>query len=361
MSKLYSFVSGKFGISRRQFIKYGSIGVGTGMLTACVNGKKTSTASSASNSRSDGRLDKVTFSIHWVAEAEYGGFYQAVATGIYKDHGLDVTIKPGGPRGNYTLLLMGGSVDLIMGHTGDAIGALRDGVPMITVAAIFQKDPQVLITHPGTGNDSLEKLKGKQILVGSGGEATYWPFLKAKYGFTDNQKRPYNFDVKPFINDKNIIQQGLLTAEPFEIKKKGGFDPVVLLLADYGYNAYAFTIETTKKLVETNSDLVQRFVDASIKGWYSYLEEPVPGNNLIKKDNPDITDEQLSFSLQKLKENTIITGGDAQQMGIGAMSQERWQSFFDNLVKTGVFDANINYKEAFTLQFVNKGVGYYKS
>ncbi|NMG06484.1 ABC transporter substrate-binding protein [Brasilonema sp. UFV-L1] len=348
-------------MNRRKFIKYSSMSVGTGMLVACTNNNKQSTVTSASNSKTNTNLDKVTFSIHWVAEAEYGGFYQAVATGIYRDHGLDVIIKPGGPRGNYTLLLMGGSVDLIMGHSGDAIGAIRDGVPMITVAAIFQKDPQVLITHPGKGYDSIEKLKGKPILVGSGGEATYWPFLKAKYGFTDDQKRPYNFNVQPFLKDKNIIQQGLLTAEPFEIKKKGGFDPVVLLLADYGYNAYSFTIETTKKLVETNPDLVQRFVDASIKGWYSYLEEPIPGNNLIKKDNPDMTDEQLSFTLKKLKENVIITGGDAQQLGIGAMSHERWQLLFDNLVKTGVYDANLNYKDAFTLQFVNKGVEYYKS
>ncbi|MEH2132898.1 MAG: ABC transporter substrate-binding protein [Nostoc sp.] len=361
MSQLDDSGNGICGINRRKFIKYSSIAVSTGMLAACTNDSKTSPVTSVSNSTSDSKLDKITFSIHWVAEAEYGGFYQALATGIYKDHGLDVTIKPGGPRGNYTLLLMGGSVDLIMGHAGDAIGASRDNVPIVTVAAIFQKDPQVLITHPGTGNDSLEKLKGKQILVGSGGEATYWPFLKAKYGFTDDQKRPYNFDVQPFLKDKNIIQQGLLTAEPFEIKKKGGVEPQVILLADYGYNAYAFTIETTKKLVERNPDLVQRFVDASIKGWYSYLDEPIPGNTLIKKDNPDITDEQLNFSLEKLKENAIITGGDAQQLGIGAMKEERWKSFFDNLVRTGVFDANTNYKDAFTLQFVNKGVSYYKT
>ncbi|MBH8562982.1 ABC transporter substrate-binding protein [Nostoc sp. CENA67] len=361
LSHLYDSRKRIYGINRRKFLQYSSLALGTGILAACTNENKISTVTPASDFRSNGKLDKVIFSIHWVAEAEYGGFYQAVATGIYRDHGLDVTIKPGGPRGNYTLLLMGGSVDLIMGHSGDAISALKDGVPMITVAATFQKDPQVLIAHPGTGNDSLEKLKGKPILVGSGGEATYWPFLKAKYGFTDDQKRPYNFDVQPFLKDKNIIQQGLLTAEPFEIKKKGGFEPVSILLADYGYNAYGFTIETTKKLVERNPDLVQRFVDASIKGWYSYLEDPVPGNNLIKKDNPDMTDEQLNFSLEKLKQNAVITGGEAQQLGIGAMTEERWRSFYDNLVKAGVVEGNINYKDAFTLQFVNKGVNYYKS
>jgi NitT/TauT family transport system substrate-binding protein len=349
-------------MNRRQFIKYGSITVGTSFFTACKNNSRPSASSAfTSNSKKTGKLDKVTISLSWVAEAEYGGFYQAVATGIYKDHGLDVTVKPGGPRGNNNLLLMGGATDLNLGNGVDAIAAVKDGIPKVTVASIFQKDPQVLIAHPGSGNDSLEKLKGKPILVGSSADASYWPFLKGKYGFTDDQKRPYNFDIQPFLKDKKLIQQGIITSEPFDIKKKGGFDPVVFLLADFGYDSYNFTIETTKKLVEKNPDLVQRFVDASIKGWYSYIEEPIPGNNLIKKDNPDMTDELLSFSLQKMKESVLITGGDAQQLGIGAMKEERWKTFFDQLVNAGIYSSNINYKDAFTLQFINKGVGYYKS
>lgn len=336
------------GISRRQFIKYSSIAIGTGTLTACVSKFKS-------------RLDRVIFNLSWVAEAEYGGFYQARATGIYKDYGLDVTIKQGSPRGNYNLLLIGGAVDLTMSHCGEALNAAKDAVPKVTVAAIFQRDPQVLIAHPGTGNDSIDKLKGKSILVAGAADANYWPFLKAKYGFTDDQKHPYNFDVQPFLKDKNIIQQGIITAEPFEIKKKGGFDPVVMLLADYGYNPYNFTVETTHKLVDKNPDLIQRFVDASIKGWYSYLEEPIPGNKLIKIDNPLMTDEQISFSIQKMKESNLVLGGDAQQLGIGAMTEERWKSFFNDMVQAGVFDKDLNYKDAFTLQFVNKGVNYYTS
>jgi NitT/TauT family transport system substrate-binding protein len=349
------------GMSRRHFIKYGALALGTGILTSCINRNKTTSNNYASSSQTKNGLDKVTFSLSWVAEAEYGGFYQAVATGMYRDYGLDVTIKPGGPRGNYTLLLIGGAVDLTMAHSGEAINSAKDNVPKVTVAAIFQRDPQVLIAHPGTGNDSLEKLKGKPIYVGAAADANYWPFLKAKYGFSDAQKRPYNFDIQPFLKDKNIIQQGIVTSEPFDIKKKGGFEPVVMLLADYGYNPYNFTIETTRKLVEKNPDLVQRFVDASIKGWYSYLDEPIPGNNLIKKDNPDMTDDLIAFSLNKMKENNLVLGGDAQQLGIGAMTDERWQSFFNNMVQAGVFDASVNYKDSYTLKFVNKGATFYKS
>jgi NitT/TauT family transport system substrate-binding protein len=348
-------------MNRRQFLKYSSMTVGTGTLAACTDGAKVTSTNSASNPKTKGGLDRVVFSLSWVAEAEYGGFYQAVATGIYRDHGLDVTIKQGGPRGNYNLLLMGGAIDLTMAHSGEAINAARDSVPKVTVAAIFQRDPQVLIAHPGTGNDSLEKLKGKPILVAAAADANYWPFLKAKYGFVDSQKRPYNFDIQPFLKDKTIIQQGIITSEPFEAKKKGGFDPVVMLLADYGYNPYNFTIETTTKLVGKNPDLVQRFVDASIKGWYSYLTDPVPGNNLIKQANTSMTDEQISFSIQKMKDSGLILGGDAQQLGIGAMTDERWGAFFNNMVQAGVFDNSVKYKDAYSLKFVNKGTSYYKA
>jgi NitT/TauT family transport system substrate-binding protein len=254
---------------------------------------------------------------------------------------------------------MGGVVDFTMGGAVDAIKAVEQGIPKITIASIFQKEIQVLLTHPGVGNDSFEQLKGKPIYLSAG--VHYWPFIKAKYGLSDDQKRPYNFNVSPFLVDKNSAQQGLLTSEPYTIEKEGGFKPNILLLADAGYNPYAFTIETTKKLVETNPDLVQRFVDASIKGWYSYLENPQQGNELIKKENPEMTDDLIDYGLNKLKAYEVIISGDAKTLGIGAMTDQRWESLFQDLAAVGVFDAKTDYKQAYTLQFVNKGVDYYKN
>jgi len=298
-------------IKRRQFIKLSSLALGSSLFTAC-----TQSNSPSSSSESTEKLDKIKFLLSWKAEAEYGGFYQALATGIYRQHGLDVTIQPGSPQTNTTQLLMGGVIDFTIGGGIDAIKAVQEGIPKITVAAIFQKEIQVLLTHPGVGNDSFEQLKGKPIYLTIG--AYYWQILKTKYGLSDDQKRPYNFNVSPFLVDKNSAQQGLLTSEPYTIEKEGGFKPNILLLADAGYNPYAFTIETTKKLVETNPDLVQRFVDASIKGWYSYLENPQPANELIKKDNPEMTDDLIDYGLNKLKEYEVIISGDAKTLGIGA-------------------------------------------
>ncbi len=351
-------------INRRKFIRYGSLTLGSTIFAACTNSNNQAPSNSASpaptSSTTSGKLDKVTYGTNWFAQGEHGGFYQAVATGIYKEHGLDVTIKMGGPQVNGTQLLMGGAVDFFMGYGSDAIKAVEQGIPKITVASMFQKDPQVLIAHPGV--KSLEELKGKPILVSAAANNTYWPFLKAKYGFTDDQKRPYNFNPGPFLADKNAAQQGYLTSEPLKIEKQGKFKPVVLLLADNGYSPYSTTIETKKELVDKNPDLVQRFVDASIKGWYSYLEgDPAPANELIKKDNPEMTDEQLAYSIENLKKYGIIISGEAQTKGIGAMTSDRWKTFFDTMAEQEVFKKDTDYTQAFTLQFVNKGVQAYKS
>lgn len=346
-------------LNRRKFIKYSAIALGTSLATACSNTSSSSPAStSASTSSSSSSLDKVSYGTNWFAQAEHGGFYQAVATGIYKEHGLDVTIKMGGPQINGTQLLMGGAVDFFMGYGADAIFAIQEGIPKITVAAIFQKDPQVLLAHPNIGVDSLEDLKGKPIFVSQGSNNTFWPFLKAKYGFTDDQKRPYNFNPGPFLADKNVAQQGYLSSEPYKLRKQG-VDPVVLLLADFGYSPYSTTIETRREIVEQKPDLVQRFVDASIKGWYSYFEDPAPANALIKKDNPEMTDDLLAYGLEKTKEYGTIISGDAETKGIGAMTDERWKTFYDLMAQAGIFKTGLDYQKAYSLQFVNKGVAYY--
>ncbi len=357
-------------LNRRQFLQYGSLALGSGVLAACGTGTtSTSTASptaspktspGASPAVSPTSLDKITYGTNWFAQAEHGGFYQAVATGIYKEHGLDVTIKMGGPQVNGTQLLMGNAIDFFMGYGSDAIRAVEEGIPKITVASMFQKDPQILLVHPDQGVKTIADLKGKPVLVSAAANSTFWPWLKAKYGFTDEQKRPYNFTMGPFLADKTMAQQGYLSSEPLKIEKEGGFKPVVLLMADGGWTPYSTTIETRKEIVDTKPDLVQRFVDASIKGWYSYFENPTPGNELIKKDNPQMSDDQLAYGVTKMKEYGIVVSGDAEKQGIGSMSDQRWKTFFDDMASAGVYKVGTKYQDAYTLKFVNKGADYYK-
>jgi NitT/TauT family transport system substrate-binding protein len=302
--------------------------------------------------------ESVTFGTDWKAEAEHGGYYQAIAAGIYKRYGLEVTLRPGGPQVNHAQLLAAGVLDFnIASNSFVSLNFVRENIPMVAVAAIFQKDPSVLIAHPGEGEDSLAALKGKPIMIGSDTRVTSWQFLKQKFGYTDDQIRPYTFSVAPFLADPKAIQQGYLTSEPFTIEKEG-VQPVVLLLADAGYSGYGGLIETSAKLATEKPDLVQRFVDASIEGWYSYLHgDPAPGNALIKQDNPEMTDALLAYGIGKMKEYGVVDGGDAKASGIGAMTEARWRDFFDTMVKAGLYPADTEFEKAFALRFVNKKVG----
>jgi NitT/TauT family transport system substrate-binding protein len=304
-------------------------------------------------------LDHVTFGTDWRAEAEHGGYYQAIATGIYKKYGLEVTLRQGGPQVNHTQLLAAGRLDFDE-EPNSFIGLnfAKEGIPMVAVAAFFQKDPSVLIAHPGVGNDSLAALKGKPIMIATDTRFGSWLFLKAKFGYTDSQIRPYNFNMAPFLADKNAVQQGYLTSEPYLIEHQGGFKPVVMLLADAGYSSYGSIIETSQKLVEQKPDLVQRFVNASIEGWYSYLYgDPAPANALIKHDNPEQTDDLLAFARDKMNANGVVDSGDSKRDGIGVMTDTRWRDFFEVMAKQGLYPATLDWKKAYTSRFIGHRVG----
>jgi NitT/TauT family transport system substrate-binding protein len=269
-----------------------------------------------------------------------------------------VNLRPGGPQVNHAQLLAAGVLDFnIASNSFVPLNFARENIPMVAVAAIFQKDPSVLIAHPGQGADSLAALKGRPIMIGSDTRVTSWQFLKQKFGYTDDQIRPYTFSVAPFLVDPKAIQQGYLTSEPFIIEKEG-VQAVVLLLADTGYSSYAGLIETSAKLAKEKPDLVLRFIDASIEGWYSYLHgDAAPGNALIKKDNPEMTDALLAYGIDKMKQYGIVDSGDAKANGIGAMTEARWKDFFGSMAKAGLYPAELDWQKAYTLQFVNKKVG----
>lgn len=293
--------------------------------------------------------DKVTFLTSWFAQAEHGGFYQGVATGLYRKHGLDVTIKMGGPQVNALQLLAAGQTDFMMGYDIQAIKAIEQGIPIVTVGTSFQFDLQGMLAHEDV--PALGGLKGKTILVATSGRATWWPWLKAKYGYSDEQTKPYTFNLQPFFADKTIAQQGYLSSEPFKAAQEG-MKSKFFLFADDGYPPYGTTIVTMQKMVKEKPDVVARFVRASAEGWKSYLDDPAAANELIKKDNPNMKDDQLAYAVAKLKEHRLVTGGDASRLGIGVITDERWKRTFEFMVQSGLTKPDVDYKQAYTTQFV---------
>jgi NitT/TauT family transport system substrate-binding protein len=322
----------------------------TGAFAACLGG----------SALAQQQPTEVTFGTNWIAQGEHGGYYQAVADGTYEKYGLKVTIVPGGPRASNRMLMTVGKLDFYMGGSMiQAFSAVEKDIPTVVVAAHFQKEPQVLLSHPGQGLDTFADLKkSNDILLSKDGVATFFQWMKAEYGFKDEQVKPYGFNPAPFIANKASVQQGYVTSEPLTIEKAAGFKPNVFLLADHGFSTYSTTVETRREVVEKNPDLVQRFVDASTIGWHNYLYgDNTTAKELIKRDNPEMTDELLAYSHAKMREHGIVDSGDTTSLGIGAMTDARMKDFFDKMVKAGLFKADLDYRQAYTLRFVNKGVG----
>jgi NitT/TauT family transport system substrate-binding protein len=293
--------------------------------------------------------DRIVFATDWLAQAEHGGFYQALAEGTYRKHNLDVQIRMGGPQVNGLQLLAAGQLDVAMGDALQALSAVEQGVPVVAIAATFQKNPTVIIAHPGVAR--IEDLKGKPIAIGAAANTTFWPWLKQRYGFTDDQKRPYGFSVQPFLVDPALSQQGFATSEPFSIEK-AGVRPVVFLLADLGFPPYSEVLIVTRDSLAKRGDALARFVRASAEGWKSYLANPAPGNALIKKDNPQMSDELLAFGWRKMKEHAIVDGDEARTQGLLTMTAARWTRTVEFLRTAGLAKPNVDYAKAWSLEVV---------
>lgn len=300
----------------------------------------------------------VSFGTNWLAQAEHGGFYQSVADGTYEECGLNVTIVPGGPQVNNRALLLAGRIDYHMG--GDllqAFNAAKENIPVVAVAATFQKHPQVIIAHPGKA-ESFEDLKNLELLIGDNGYQSYYQWMIAQYGFTEEQRKPYTFNPAPFLADTEVGMQGFLSSEPYLIEKEAGFTPDVFLIADAGYSTYATIIETMADTIENKPEEVECFVNGSILGWYNFLYgDNSTARELILAANPEMTNDKIDFAIQKMLDNGIVNSGDAEEAGIGVITDAKVEDFYNKMVEAGVIDAELDYASTYTTQFIGKGLG----
>ena len=304
---------------------------------------------------------RIVFVTDWKAQAEHGGFYEALALGLYRQRGLDVVIREGGPSVNVPQLIAGGAADFGIGSNSlTAFNLVKQGVPVRAVMAVFQKDPAILMSHPRPDVKRLADMKGKPIMLGDAATVTMWPWLKAKYGFSDSQIRKYTFNLQPFLIDKNAIQEGYLTSEPFSVEGAAHFKPQVFLLADNGYSGYGNLVLVPQSWIDKKRAAVQAFYDATRDGWNSYLHgDPRPANALIKRDNPDMTDDVIAQSIAKMKSYGLVDSGDAKAFGIGAMTGPRWKNFFATMSAQGVYPGTLDYRKAYDLDFMRGAPQYF--
>lgn len=297
--------------------------------------------------------EKIRFGLSWLPEAEHCGFFQAKAVGLYDKAGLDVEIVPGGPATNNPLLLAAGKLDLAMGSSFTTLNMQNAGADGVTVAAFFQKDPQTLVAHADEGVSTLGDLKGRPIMIAKFSVQEFWQFLKQKYGFSDDQLRPYTYDPAPFLADPKAVQQGYVTEDAMLLGAHLPKPPVILLLADYGYDNYATTVYGMRPWIEAHADAVKKFLAATAEGYKQCDSGEAPeGMKLMLKMNPDHSEALYHFKLKEMRRRKMVTGGDAEKLGIGAMTNARWKDFFDTMANAGVYPKTLDYTKAYTLKFV---------
>ena len=310
-------------------------------------------ASPADAATTAGVATPIRFVTDWKAQAEHGGFYQALAEGLYAQRGLDVKIIQGGPDVNVPQLLAGGAADFGMGSNSFiSLNMVKQNIPIRAVMAIFQKDPQVLISHPRRDLNSIADMRGKPVLISAASMSAFWPWLRAKFGFQDSQIRKYTYNLAPFIVDPNAIQEGYLTSEPFTVEQQAHFKPKVFLLADYGYPGYANMVLVPQKWIDTNRKAVQLFVDATRRGWERYLADPRAGNALIKRENRDMTDAILKQAIENMKAHEMVVSGDGKAFGLGSMTEAQWKRFYDTMASEGLYPRGLDFRKAYDLSFV---------
>lgn len=299
--------------------------------------------------------EKIRFGLNWLPEGEHCGFFQAKATGLYEKAGLDVELKPGGPDVNTPLLVAVGQLDLALGTSYTTLNMVAEGIPAATVASFFQKDPQTLVAHPDQGISTLADVKGRPVMISSSARQEFWQFLKLKFGFSDSQLRPYTYSPAPFLADPTAIQQGYVTEDAMLRGSQMPKPPVILLLADYGFDNYTSTVFGLRSFIDKKPEAVRAFVEATRQGYAACMAgDYAAGMKLLLSMNPDHGEPLFHFKLKEMKARGLVDGGDAATLGIGAMTDKRWKAFFETMAAAGVYSPKLDYKTAYSLEFLKK-------
>ena len=308
------------------------------------------------NISTEDNLIEITFATDWKAQAEQGGFYQALAAGLYEKNGLKVKIIQGSANVNVPRLIASKYVEFGIGSNSFIpLNMVANKIPGKAVMAIFQKDPQIIMTHPDSDIRNLKDMRDLPIMISDASIGAFWLWLKSKYDFNDNQIRKKTFSLAPFLSNKSSIQQGYLTSEPFLVEREAGFTPRVFLLADYGYPSYGAMVLASSNVLKNNPEIVKAFVDASIEGWRQYIyDDPSLGNELIMLENNEMKKDILLQAIKKIRNYELVSNEISKGLDIGLMTDIKWESFVKTMSINGVYEKDLEWRESFTLDFINK-------
>lgn len=291
---------------------------------------------------------KVSVALNWYPEPEFGGMYEAQASGGYAAANLEVDIVPGGPGTPVIPQVAAGRATFGVSSADEVILSRASGADVVAIFATYQKDPRCIMVHASRGLKGIEDIRSGTIALEEGLPFTVWLFKK--YPFEGVTRVPYGGGVTQWMLDPLYAQQAYVTSEPISAKKAGG-DPQCFMVADVGYSQYANVLVTSGETLKNDPALVKDFVAATQEGWKSYQKDGTRANAKLHELNQTLDAETLQGMWEVQK--PLVSGGHAETAGIGAMQAEVWESVEKQLVDLGlVKDPVPPISEVFTNQLV---------
>ena len=299
------------------------------------------------------KLTPVRFTLNWIPTPDHSGYYAAKIGGIYEKYGLDVEIRPGGPQVNVHQLLAAKQTDMIMGTTMRAFNARHEGIPIVTVASWYQKDATTFMLHPDNKASNLADLKANQVMIPNISKVNYWPWMKAKFGFSDDQLKPYDFAYRSWALNPNAISQGYITSDKPNMAGVGVPNGRSMLLADHGWNQYINTVDVLEEMIEKKPEVIRAFLRATAEGWRQYLKDPTATNAELTRLNPDLSRETAAYGYEVITTYRLLGVASADEGKIGTISDARLKAFAEEMVKAGAIPASDAYEKSYTLKFMD--------
>jgi NitT/TauT family transport system substrate-binding protein len=313
---------------------------------AASDGELTGLAASSPVPRS------VTLALNWYPEAEHGGYYAALVHGYFKDAGLNVTIRPGGPGVPVIQDVATGRVEFGISNADQILVGRAREADVVAVFAALQTSPRCIMVHEASGIKQFADLKNLTLAINQ--NSTFGNYLQRKVSLDGCTIVPYPGNVSTFLLNLNFAQQAYVFSEPFTAKKEGG-DPHSLMAAEIGFNPYTSTLITESSMIKDKPDLVRDFTRAVQKGWEKYLTDPAETNRFILAQTDQMNDEDLDileFGAKELQA-LCLPGDSIETVLLGNMTKERWQKMADQLVECEVVDkVSLNVDDAFTTKFL---------
>jgi NitT/TauT family transport system substrate-binding protein len=285
---------------------------------------------------SGANLRRVTLQLNWKPEPQFGGFYAAELNGAYRKHGLDVTVTAGGAGAPTVEMIGAGTVPFAIVSADEIVRARGRGNRVVALFAVYQTNPQCLMTRASRGLKSLEELFSRPGTLAMERGLPYSDFLERKYGFKNLKIVPSPFgDLTLYRTEDNYAMQCFITSEPLAAKRIG-VESQAFLIAESGYNPYTTVLATSESYLQANPEIVRSMVEAVREGWQAYLDDAAKANEYMGKLNPTMYAQTFKESAEAQK--PLIRTTETEKLGLGAMTRSRWQNLVEQLLDIKAID-----------------------